>query len=216
MSAKGDKIAFLENDLHYQEIPPGILGDLQDEAAIYVKGQDMNLRVHATNPGVKRKMNVQVRLSLPAMAWWESIGDNVKNENDNLVSKALGNLMEGYLGDTVYDKTFTFNPQKSHTINETIEVPGLNEPDWYNSWFMSFLSGDNFLMDLLIDKIGDALEYALPDVIANTITSGLRTMSEGGNPQFYPTVGLGKVILSDPDTGDVIDVDTFTFAFIIS
>lgn len=216
MSAKGDKIAFLENNLQYREIPPGILSDLQDRAAIYVKGQDMNLRIHATNPGRARKMNVQVRLSLPAMAWWESIGDNVKNENDNLVSKAISKLMEGYLGDTVYDKTFTFDAQKSRTINETIEMPALNEPDWYDSWFFSFLSGDNILMDLLIDKIGDALEYILPDVIANVITSGLHTINEGGNPQFYPTVGLGKVILSDPDSGEVVDSDTFTFAFIIS
>lgn len=71
-------------------------------------------------------------------------------------------------------------------------------------------------MNLLIDKLGDALEYVLPDIIANTITTGFHTMDKGGNPTFYPTVGLGKVILSDPDTAEVIDVDIFTFAFALS
>ncbi|MEW6407179.1 MAG: hypothetical protein AB1465_00615 [Patescibacteria group bacterium] len=216
LSSKGDKLVYDERDLHYQEIIPGVLSDLQDRAAIYVKGQDMNIRIFATNPGKARRMNVQVRLSLPTIAWWENIGDQVKNENDNLVSKAISLLMEGYGGDTIYDKTFTFEAQKSRTISETFEVPALNQPDWYNSWYMSFLSGGSILIGRLIDKLGDALEYVLPDVIANTITAGLRTMSEGGNPTFYPTIGLGKVILSDPDTGEVIDSDTFTFAFILS
>jgi hypothetical protein len=211
LSAKGDKLIFNERDFHFQEIAPAVLADLQDRAKVYVKGQDMNLQMFVTNPNVRKKLNLQVRLSLPQVSVWENFGDKVKFENEGLVSKKLSDLFESYGGDTVYNEDIILEPQKSRKINEIIEVPALNEPDWYQSFFVGF-SAINFL----IDKLGDVLEKVLPDVIANVLTEGLRTLSQGGNPMFYPAIGLGTVSLSDQTTGEIIDQDTFTFVFLIS
>lgn len=210
ISADGSTIAYSVDDLHVEQVPPGILVGVGG-VPVYEGGDEVSLSYHVTNPGPNERLRATVSLTLPQVDLLNLIATPVSSEATPIKSKLLEYAQRSLPGYRVGD-TYTFNvdAHDSATVDRTFEMPNLVLPGW----------AEDILSGLGLDEVFDFLlgDYSDPvkDLTNRQFRDAMWSRAAELQDQItYPLIGIGQVQLRDSVTSQLYSHDTFFFMYVL-
>ncbi|OGY80052.1 MAG: hypothetical protein A3B74_05380 [Candidatus Kerfeldbacteria bacterium RIFCSPHIGHO2_02_FULL_42_14] len=211
---QGDRVGYATNNLINEPVLPGVLADLQNTLPVFSQGDDLELRVFVTNPGVpKNHLKVKVALSLPQFNWWDAIvaDDEVSDQDVAARSKTLEYIAKSLPGyKVIYNKKHALAAGSSKDLDLNLEVPSMLLPSWAETLIGLLEPLDVF--GNFLDEIADPLADLVGEEATDALTGAAEDEFSVGNIT-YPLFGLGTVTIYDERTGKYFDRDSFYFIY---